>query len=85
MKYLYFSAPWCGPCKQLAPKMELVAEANITVEKILVDSDAETTEKYGIRNIPTVVLIDENGVELERFVGVNPVEFYLEKWENHVN
>ena len=85
MKYLYFSAPWCGPCKQLAPKMELVAEANITVEKILVDSDTETTEKYGIRNIPTVVLIDENGVELERFVGVNPVEFYHEKWENHVN
>ena len=84
MKYLYFSAPWCGPCKQLAPKMELVGES-VAVEKILVDSDAETTQKYGIRNIPTVVLIDENGVELERFVGVNPVEFYLEKWENHVN
>jgi thioredoxin 1 len=84
MKYLYFSAPWCGPCKQLAPKMELVAES-VTVEKILVDSDAETTEKYGIRNIPTVLLIDENGTELERFVGVNPVEFYLEKFTNHVN
>ena len=84
MKYLYFSAPWCGPCKQLAPKMELVAE-KITVEKILVDSDTETTEKYGIRNIPTVLLIDENGTELERFVGVNPVEFYLEKFTNHVN
>jgi thioredoxin-like negative regulator of GroEL len=65
--------------------MELVAEANIPVEKILVDADAETTEKYGIRNIPTVVLIDENGTELERFVGVNPVEFYLEKFENHAN
>ena len=85
MKYLYFSAPWCGPCKQLAPKMELVAEANIPVEKILVDADAETTQKYGIRNIPTVLLIDENGTELERFVGVNPVEFYLEKFESHVN
>ena len=84
MKYLYFSAPWCSPCKQLAPKMELVAES-VTVEKILVDSDAETTEKYGIRNIPTVLLIDENGTELERFVGVNPVEFYLEKFTNHVN
>jgi len=85
MKYLYFSAPWCGPCKQLAPKMELVAEANITVEKILVDSDVETTQKYGIRNIPTVLLVDENGTELERFVGVNPVEFYLEKFENYAN
>lgn len=84
MKYLYFSAPWCGPCKQLAPKMELVAE-KVTVEKILVDTDTETTQKYGIRNIPTVILIDENGNELERFLGVNTVEFYLEKFENHAN
>ena len=83
MKYLYFSAPWCSPCKQLAPKMELVAES-VSVEKILVDSDVETSQKYGIRNIPAVVLIDENGVELERFVGVNTVEFYLEKFQNHV-
>jgi thioredoxin 1 len=84
MKYLYFSAPWCGPCKQLAPKMELVAET-VTVEKILVDSDTETTEKYGIRNVPTVVLIDENENEIERFVGVNTAEFYLEKFNNHAN
>jgi thioredoxin 1 len=85
MKYLYFSAPWCGPCKQLAPKMELVAEADITVEKILVDSDTETTQKYGIRNIPTVLLVSENGTEIERFVGVNEVGFYLEKFEEHAN
>jgi thioredoxin 1 len=84
MKYLYFSAPWCGPCKQLAPNMELVAET-VSVEKILVDVDVETTQKYGIRNIPTVVLIDENEKEIERFMGVNPVEFYLEKFQSHVN
>jgi thioredoxin 1 len=84
MKYLYFSAPWCTPCKQLAPKMELVAE-KITVEKILVDTNVEIAQKYGIRSIPTVILIDENDVELERFVGVNPVEFYLEKYTKHVN
>jgi thioredoxin 1 len=64
--------------------MKLVAES-VTVEKILVDNDTEMTQKYGIRNIPTVLLIDENGTELERFVGVNPVEFYLEKYTNHVN
>ena len=84
MKYLYFSAPWCGPCKQLAPKMEIVAET-VSVEKILVDEDAETTQKFGVRNIPTVVLIDENQNEIERFVGVNSVEFYLEKFNEHVN
>lgn len=85
MKYLYFSAPWCGPCKQLAPKMELVAEANITVEKILVDENQEITQQFGVRNIPTVVLIDENEKEIERFVGVNSVEFYLEKFKEHAN
>jgi thioredoxin 1 len=85
MKYLYFSAPWCGPCKQLAPKMDLVAEADITVEKILVDDNTEMTQKYGIRNIPTVLLVSENGTEIERFVGVNEVGFYLEKFEEHAN
>jgi thioredoxin 1 len=83
MKYLYFSAPWCGPCKQLAPKMELVAE-QVTVEKILVDSDVERTQEYGIRNIPAVLLVDDNGKEIERFLGVNPVEFYLQKFNSYV-
>ena len=84
MKYLYFSAPWCGPCKQLAPKMEEVAET-VTVEKILVDENQEITQQFGVRNIPTVVLIDENDKEIERFLGVNSVEFYLEKYNEHVN
>ena len=82
MKYLYFSAPWCGPCKQLAPIMELVAE-KITVEKIIVDTDTETPKMYGIRNIPTVILINDNGIELERFSGVNSAEFYFQIFENH--
>lgn len=84
MKYLYFSAPWCGPCKVLAPKMEVLAES-VTVEKILVDDNQEMTEKFGIRNIPTVILIDENEKEIERFVGTNTVEFYLEKFKEHAN
>ncbi len=82
MKYLYFSAPWCTPCKQLAPNMKLVAE-KITVEKIIVDTDTETPKMYGIRNIPTVILIDDNGTELERFSGVNSAEFYFQIFENH--
>jgi thioredoxin 1 len=84
MKYLYFSAPWCGPCKLLAPKMQLVAD-EVPVEKIIVDDNVETTQKFGVRNIPTVILIDENENEIERFVGVHSVEFYLEKFEEHAN
>ena len=70
MKYLYFSAAWCGPCKTLSPIMNKVA-AQIAVEKIDVDLDYETAQQYGVRNIPTVVLVD--GVtEVKRFIGVQP-------------
>lgn len=78
MKYIYFSAPWCGPCKMLAPKMEIVAE-QITVEKINVDENQELTQKFGIRNVPTVILVDSEDKELERIVGANTAEFYLNK------
>jgi len=75
MKYLYFSAAWCGPCKTLSPIMNKVS-AQISVEKIDVDLDYETAQKYGVRNIPTVVLVD--GVtEVKRFIGVQPEQNYI--------
>ena len=75
MKYLYFSAAWCGPCKTLSPIMNEVS-TQISVEKIDVDLDYETAQKYGVRNIPTVVLVD--GIkEIKRFIGVNPKQTYL--------
>ena len=75
MKYLYFSAAWCGPCKTLSPIMNKVS-TQISVEKIDVDLDYETAQKYGVRNIPTVVLVD--GVtEVKRFLGVQPEQNYI--------
>ena len=68
MKYLYFSAAWCQPCKTLSPIMNEVS-TQISVEKIDVDLDYERAQQYGVRNIPTVVLVD--GItEVKRFVGV---------------
>ena len=78
MKYLYFSAQWCGPCKTLGPKMEQVAES-VTVEKINVDEFPEVAQSNFVRNLPTVILVNENDVEQERFVGVKDVQFYLDK------
>ena len=75
MKYLYFSAAWCGPCKTLSPIMNKVS-AQISVEKIDVDLDYERAQQYGVRNIPTVVLVD--GItEVKRFVGVQQKQTYL--------
>jgi thioredoxin 1 len=75
MKYLYFSAQWCGPCKTLSPIMNKVS-SHIEVEKVDVDLDYEKAQQYGVRNIPTVVLVD--GVtEIKRFIGVQPQQTYI--------
>jgi thioredoxin-like negative regulator of GroEL len=63
----YFTADWCAPCKALGPTMNRVAE-QIQVNKINIDYEADIVQKYGVRNIPTVVLV-ENGQEVRRFSG----------------
>jgi thioredoxin 1 len=68
-KILYFSAAWCGPCRILGPIMDSVSE-EVAWEKINVDNNQELSIKYGVRNIPTLVLVDGDGVELNRSVGV---------------
>ena len=68
-KILYFSAAWCGPCKTLGPIIESV-EGQINYQKIDVDSNQDLSVKYGIRNIPTLVLVDRDGTELNRSTGV---------------
>lgn len=68
-KILYFSAAWCGPCKMLGPIMDSVSE-EVAWEKINVDNNQELSIKYGVRNIPTLILVDGDGIELNRSVGV---------------
>jgi len=74
-QYLYFSAPWCGPCRTLGPIMERVSNT-IPVQKINVDEQSSMAQQYNVRNIPTVVLL-ENGQETTRFVGVKQESQYL--------
>jgi len=74
-QYLYFSAPWCGPCKMLGPVMDRV-NTTIPVRKVIVDDQPDMARQYNVRNIPTVILL-ENGVETKRFVGVKPESEYL--------
>ena len=69
-KILYFTAAWCGPCRALAPRMEKLA-GQINYEKIDIDSNQDLSIKYGIRSVPSLVLVDENGNELSRLVGVS--------------
>ena len=75
-KILYFSAAWCGPCKMLGPIMESLS-GQINYEKIDVDQNQDLPIKYGIRNVPTLVLV-ENEEAVGRLVGVQSKEAILE-------
>jgi len=75
-KIFYFSAAWCGPCKMLGPIMESLA-GQINYEKIDVDNNQDLSIQYGVRNIPTLVLV-ENGEAVGRLVGVQSKEAILE-------
>ena len=74
-EYIYFSAPWCGPCRMLGPVMQRVNNT-IPVQKINVDEQVELAQQYNVRNIPTVVLL-ENGQEVKRIIGAKSESEYL--------
>ena len=68
-KLLYFSAEWCGPCKTLGPIVESLS-GQINYDKIDVDDNHEMSAQYGVRNIPTLILLDETGETKGRLVGL---------------
>jgi thioredoxin-like negative regulator of GroEL len=82
-KFLYFHAPWCSPCRQLGPTMDKVAQEGILVQKIDVDKSPEMSQYYGVRNIPTVILLNEMGEEQGRKVGANPKLTYLNMYNQN--
>lgn len=68
---LVFSAPWCGPCKSMAPHVEAVAKelsGKVTMVKIDIDEFPEIASTYHIMSIPTMVLL-EGGKESQRKIG----------------
>ena len=66
-------APWCGPCRVVAPVIEELAglAGRVRVAKMNVDENQATAERFAVRSIPTL-LIFKDGREVDRIVGVRP-------------
>ena len=75
-----FWAAWCGPCRMVGPVIEEIAgeyEGKAIVGKVDVDANQEFAAKFGVRNIPTVLMF-KNGEVVGRQVGVSPKNVYTE-------
>ena len=85
MKFMYFFGQFCSPCKQLSPIMDKISKQGISVQKIDIEQDEDTTSEWGIRSVPTVILVSSSGFELNRTVGVQPESFYVNLYNKHKN
>lgn len=74
-------APWCGPCRMIGPLIEELAKemkGKIVFGKLNVDENPQTSMKYNIMSIPTL-LVFNNSVLVNRFIGAMPKDMLLEK------
>ncbi len=71
-----FWAPWCGPCRMIAPAFEALAseyQGKVIFAKVNTDDNEGVSMRYGIRSIPTLLFF-QDGREVARLIGVRPRE-----------
>lgn len=80
-----FWAPWCGPCKMLAPTLQEIAQhfgEKVKVVKVNIDHAADLAAEYGIRSIPTLLLFKE-GKNIANSVGTSGKDVLINWIEKH--
>lgn len=81
-----FWAPWCGPCRMVAPVVAEIAEkydGKVTVFKLNTDENPQIASQYGIRSIPTLIIF-KDGEKKETVVGAVPKSTLAEHLEKHL-
>jgi thioredoxin 1 len=80
MRLLKFSATWCGPCKMLSNTLSEIT-LPVPIEEVDVDTNTQLAMKYGVRGVPTMVLVKPDDTEIDRKVG-NKNKTEIIEWIN---
>jgi thioredoxin 1 len=75
-----FWAPWCGPCRMIAPIIEEIASENetgATITKVNTDDQQELAQKYGVRSIPTILFF-KDGEMVEQVIGAQSKQKFID-------
>ena len=82
-----FWAPWCGPCRFVAPVLEEIAqekEGSLTILKLNIDENQRTAAQYNVMSIPTMILY-KDGQPVKQVVGAKPKPALLRDLEPHLS
>lgn len=79
MKIYKFFASWCMPCKVLSKNLEGFEREGWELVEIDADTNLEKMKEFGVRKLPTMVIVNEEGETLERFLGVMSLTELQEK------
>ena len=83
MRVLKFSASWCNPCKNLQKSLQENEDVlKYKVEDIDIDESLEEAQKYGIRSVPTIVLLDDDNKEVARSTDIKSAN-QLREWTDN--
>jgi|TARA_B110000977_G_scaffold5456_1_gene7762 thioredoxin 1 len=74
----YFTATWCGPCKVFKPVMNEIKNEGYSIQFIDADENQALMQQLNVRAVPTTI-IEENGVEVDRFMGSLPKNQVIQK------
>lgn len=80
-----FWAPWCGPCKMIAPVLEELDDEmgdQVKIVKLDVDENQETASKFGVMSIPTLIVF-KDGEQVDQIVGFQPKEALVNTLKKH--
>jgi len=79
IKFVRYTAPWCAPCRMLAPIISQIEQEtpDVVFQTVNVDQEPEQVELYGIRSVPTVIIFKDDA-PVQTITGAHPKKIYVE-------